>query len=405
MHRVVFDEPYEFIAPYRRTGWSRAIRLILPWVLKSRYNIRRFTVEGESTLREAIAGRTSLILCPNHCSDMDPMVTGLINRKLRCHTHSMASWHVFRQSRSDFFFAHRLGGFSVYREGPDRRALDTAVEIVAAAERPLVVFPEGVISRAEDRLIPLMEGPAFVGRMAARKKSKPGTSVLLVPIAIRYEPLGQAEGQLAERAVQLEQCLRLSPTPGASLADRIRNIADRHIANLESELIKEERSGNFENRAVTLANDTLLPLESEYEIAVDDPTNIVNRVKALRSAILPPLITEEPDPQEHQRRWNDLRQCYYAQCASLYVPGYISGDIRGRLTLRRLMEVLDRVEEDRNDVCRRNPSLGVHIRIGTPIALPEGRSSRREQAAVLPSLRQGMLKALDVEDWWPPGKT
>lgn len=41
----------------------------------------------------------------------------------------------------------------MYREGLDRESLRTAIDILATARRPLVVFAEDVVTRANDRLI------------------------------------------------------------------------------------------------------------------------------------------------------------------------------------------------------------------------------------------------------------
>src|SRR5947199_110447 len=74
----------------------------------------------------------------------------------------MASWHLFMQSRLQYFVLRRIGAFSIYREGMDRAALNLAVETLAQASRPLVIFPEGVISRTNDRLNPLLERTSFI---------------------------------------------------------------------------------------------------------------------------------------------------------------------------------------------------------------------------------------------------
>ena len=86
----------------------------------------------------------------------------------------MASWHIFKQSRLESFVVRRLGGFSIYREGLDRQSLDTAVQIVSNAERPLVIFPEGVVSRSNDRLNSLMDGVSFIALVAHDPSGDPG---------------------------------------------------------------------------------------------------------------------------------------------------------------------------------------------------------------------------------------
>ena len=66
--------------------------------------------------------------------------------------YTMASWHVFMGRRHEAWLLRRLGAFSVYREGLDRTAIRTAIELLVEARRPLVIFPEGIITRSNDRL-------------------------------------------------------------------------------------------------------------------------------------------------------------------------------------------------------------------------------------------------------------
>ena len=100
----------------------------------------------------------------------------------------MASWHLFLESPLQRFVLRRIGGFSIYREGLDRQALGAAIDILTDAKRPLVIFPEGVITRTNDRLCSLMDGVSFVARSAAKKRASqsPPGKVVTHPIAIRY---------------------------------------------------------------------------------------------------------------------------------------------------------------------------------------------------------------------------
>jgi len=86
--------------------------------------------------------------------------------------------------RSQAWLLRRIGAFSVYREGLDRTALKTAIELLVEARRPLVIFPDGIITRSNDRLGAFYEGPAFIAHSAAkqRAKNKPGARTLLMPL-------------------------------------------------------------------------------------------------------------------------------------------------------------------------------------------------------------------------------
>ncbi len=65
-----------------------------------------------------------------------------------------------------------MGGFSINREGMDRQSLETAIDILATAERPLILFPEGTTNRTNDVLKPLLDGVLFVARSAARRRAQ-----------------------------------------------------------------------------------------------------------------------------------------------------------------------------------------------------------------------------------------
>ena len=118
----------------------------------------------------------------------------------------MASWSVFKQSRLQTFVARRVGAFSVYREGMDRASLNQAIDTLVDARRPLVIFPEGVISRANDRLGGLMDGTAFMARQAARKRAKdnPDAKVVIHPVAIKYQFLGNLNESIEPVLKQIE---------------------------------------------------------------------------------------------------------------------------------------------------------------------------------------------------------
>ena len=133
----------------------------------------------------------------------------------------MASWHLFMGGRSQAWLLRRIGAFSVYREGLDRTAIKAAIELLAEARRPLVVFPEGIVTRANDRLAALNEGAGFIARSAAKQRAKaePAARTLIVPVALRYRFLGRLEQSVAPVLDRIETRLDLDAPAGAA-ADR-----------------------------------------------------------------------------------------------------------------------------------------------------------------------------------------
>ena len=108
----------------------------------------------------------------------------------------------------------------------DRQALQAGVDILATTNRPLVVFPEGVISRTNDRLLSLMEGTSFIARSAAKKKKAKGR-VVVHPIGLRYRFEGDIEATLNETLDSIEQAsFMASPDRIPDLTTRIYRVGE-----------------------------------------------------------------------------------------------------------------------------------------------------------------------------------
>ena len=90
--------------------------------------------------------RNGVLLCPNHASDLDPVLIGIclpINYRL----HFMAKEELF-QNRLFGRILRALGAFPVNREGADIQAVKTAMKVIHEGEN-LLIFPEAFRSSAK----------------------------------------------------------------------------------------------------------------------------------------------------------------------------------------------------------------------------------------------------------------
>src|SRR5207237_748011 len=172
MSSVVSDKPYVPVLPYHGTLWVRALNLYLPRYLRRRYGTAQVEIVGAEKLRAPIAAGHGVLVTPNHCRDEDPFILSRLARAVRRPFFVVASAHLFRDSKLQAFLLRRAGAFSIYREGMDKQAVQTSIEILETGERPLVIFPEGHISRTNDRLTPMLEGTAVLGRQAGKKRAE-----------------------------------------------------------------------------------------------------------------------------------------------------------------------------------------------------------------------------------------
>jgi len=228
MHSVVSDQPYEFVPPYRGRCWPRLLQRLVPWWLDRKFGVNDLTFQGLERLRTSLASGDSVLIAPNHCRPADPLVINELCRAVGTVPFTMASWHLFLEGRLQRFVLRRIGAFSIYREGLDRQALQASVDLLTEAKRPLVIFPEGVITRTNDRLCTLMDGVSFVARSAAKKRagqSRPG-KVVIHPIAIRYRFHGDMDKAFHDTLDSIDQRLSWRPKREPDRVARIYRVGE-----------------------------------------------------------------------------------------------------------------------------------------------------------------------------------
>ncbi len=365
MQRVVIDEPYKFVPPVYSEWWPTILRFYLRRYLWTAFGVRSVECRNVERLRASLAAGHSIMLAPNHSRLSDPMVLGILGMEADCHLFAMASWHVFKQSRFQTFMTRRMGAFSVLREGNDRQAIDTAIDILIDRKRPLIMFPEGAISRHNDLIEEMMEGPSFIARQAAKrlkKENKPG-EVVIHPVAMRYAFQGDLTTTLRPDLEALEIGLTWQPQGHLSLVDRIDKIGQALLSLKEIEFLGKLSGGNIYERAEKLVEELLAPLEATWQIK-DTSGSATIRVKRLRTAILPDMMAGRVTPEERKRRWRDLAALYYAQQVSHYPRDYI---LREKNLPERVVETVERLQEDFTDNMRIHRPYHAVIQVGEAI--------------------------------------
>jgi 1-acyl-sn-glycerol-3-phosphate acyltransferase len=388
MQSIIIDKPYVPVPPHHWRGWPAMMSPITPWFLRKYYGVTRIDCVGAEKLRDSITAGTGVLLAPNHCRDEDPFVLGALSRAAGSPSFIMASWHVFMKDRLTAFLLRRAGAFSIYREGIDRTAVNTAVDILETAERPLVIFPEGFINRTNDVVNELLDGTALIARTAARRRAKanPAAKVVVHPIALRYHFVGDIQKVASEVLDQIETRLTWQKQ-NLPLYDRIHKAGSALLALKELEYLGQADNGDVGDRLNKLANAILAPLEDQWlQKKYDD--SVPSRVKRLRSAILPDMTKGDLDEAESQRRWKHLADLYLAQQLFHYPPNYLSENP----SPDRILETIERLEEDLNDKISVHGNIHATITVGDAIEV----TSDRPRGTADPLLEQihGQLESL-----------
>jgi len=389
MQNIIIDKPYRFVAPHKNTFWPRALQTLLPLYLRRNYGVESIEFRGVEHINSSLANGSAVALTPNHCRPCDPMVMALLSRRIGRPFHYMASWHLFMQGKFQAWVINRLGAFSVYREGFDREAIRAAKDILVAGRRPLVLFPEGVVSRTNDVLRPFMEGISLIAGAASKQRATLSSagSVAIHPVTIKYRLLTDVEPSLHRVLDEIEArfCWQRRELP---LDERIVRVGEALLALKELEYFGRVQSGDISKRRDDLTDYILNRLEMKWIDGRRQP-DFMGRVKALRAAILKDMLADELPREDREGRWRDLSEIYLAVQLSSYPSWYI----RSNATLERLTETVERFEEDTTDKARIHGRWRVILQIGKPIIVdPSGRS----QTCLSKRLQEQVQQMLDT---------
>lgn len=337
-----FVEPYRFIPPFRSTLWLRlgGHRMIVRH-LRRKLGVVRWHFSGLERLRQSLDQDAGILLAPNHCRWADPMFMGVLGLQVRRYLYYVASYHLFRQNRLVGWALNRMGGYSIWREGADRESIKATAAILAEADRPVVLFPEGTWFRQNDRVAPLQDGLSLITRQAARQSTRP---ILIHPVGIKYWMLEDPTPEALRRLDRLERRIGWSPQDDLPLVPRIEKLGGALVGLKEIEFTGQTQTGDLDTRIGRLTV-ALIERQEKQHLGKSHDGWALERIRRLRQHLTRKL-QEHVGNQERARPFKkdleDLLFCenlnaqsleYYRECPSA----------------ERLAETILRIEETVTD--------------------------------------------------------
>jgi hypothetical protein len=358
-------------------------------------------VRGIDHLRQSLNRGDGILLAPNHCRYADPLVIGWPARELGTHVFAMASWHLFNTGWFDTFAIRKMGGFSIHREGPDRKSLDTAIGVLAEAQRPLILFPEGTTNRTNDVLKPLLDGVAFIARSAARRRAKTGGEVVMHPVGLKYLCVGDAKPWAMQQLDELERYLGWAPKRHLHVLERTIGLAEAMLALKEIEHTGSSISGPLPQRRDSLMEHLLATAETE--LSIDGVGDVRDRVRQIRSEVVTRHFQQSSQLSQSRFDTNRQRLTQYAHNADLaqelssYPDCYLQGD---QVTDTRIVETIQRIQEMFLGAANVDVSLKVVIQFDEAIKVPAAKPKRGQTDPLMQQLDTrltSMVEALSLE--------
>jgi hypothetical protein len=350
MQQIVLETPYRFVPPTRGRIWPAILAGIVGPYMRRNYGVHSCEVRGADKVRASIDAGCGIVCPGNHSRPCDPMACGWLTRAVHHPYFCMASWHTFMGSKVERFLIRRCGAYSIYREGTDHASLNFTVDALVNAERPIMIFAEGAVTRVNNFIAPLLEGTTLIARMAARRgaKQSPPRPIVVHPVVYKYFFEGDLERVVAPVLDRLEPLLKLPRQEGPALT-RVRRLEDALLARFERQYLGGSQRADGDpvvgDRPSRLVEHIVAPLEAEWKLTPAPGRGDFVRIQALRSRILPDIVAGTVSGEELARRRKQLADLYNAQIINTH-PRH---SLEGEQEPERIIEAVERIEEDLRD--------------------------------------------------------
>jgi 1-acyl-sn-glycerol-3-phosphate acyltransferase len=391
---VIVDKPYRFVPPHRGNFWPSFIQRfrLVDFYLARHDGVVDYECRHLERLKKSIDAGDSILLTPNHCRYADPLVLGWPARQLSTHVFAMASWHLFAKSRFDAFAIHKMGGFSIFREGTDRQSLETAIDILVDAARPLILFPEGTTNRTNDVLQPLLDGVAFIARTAAKRRAKQNNGrVVIHPVAIKYLFMGDIQ-QWGDQAVsKMESAIGWRPMHDQPLLQRIKRLAEAMISIHEVRYLGKTTDQPLPQRRDTLVRHLLDNAESLHSLAPDPNLGPLGRVRRLRSTLSAELLQCQ-DAKRREQLYHVIDSIELSQQLYSYPDRYL---FQFPTTDTQILETVERLQDALLGRPDHPGPLKSVIEFGEAIEVPCDRAPRGETDPIMLAIQAQLTTMLD----------
>ena len=363
--------------------WARLLNRLRRYYARGFWRVSEVRIEGLEEAFSRIGPNDGIVIAPNHSHEGDAHAMLEVARRARRQFFFMVAWQAFRGHWGmDGWILQRMGAFSIDREGNDRRALRQATELLSSGNS-LVMFPEGEIHHLNERLMPLLDGVAYIASKAQRDldEADPEARVWILPVAIQYRFVEDVTAQLEAAMKRLEaRMFWLKPSPGMSLHERIIRFGELLLTIKEKEKLGRsgENDGDLPTRIANLIHTLLTRHEREHLKKSPSAPTVPLRVKALRRRLLDMGADQGADEQTCRKALDGLDDVQLALQLYSY-PGDYIGE---KPTPERMAETVEKFEEDVYGTTRSIGRRQARVLFGEPIDMKQVCESARPRAVV-----------------------
>jgi hypothetical protein len=363
--------------------WGRVLDRVRPFYARRVWGVTEVAVDAPERAFKRFGPHDGVLLAPNHSHEGDAHAMLELARRVKRRFHFMVAWHAFCANNGfNGWLLQRMGCFSVDRVGTDRRSVRQATELLAGGES-LVLFPEGEIHHLNDRLMPLLDGGAFIASKAQKllAEKHPEARVWILPVALRYEFVEDVTARMEAEMKGLEARLFWwKPKPGAPLYERVIRFGEMLLTIKEKEKLgrSRENDGDLPARIGHLIDCLLAPHEQRHLGKSPSAETVSLRAKVLRRRLLELGTAEQADEETCRRALDGLDDVQLALQLCSYPGDYVAENP----SPERLAETIEKFREDVYGARRPIGRRRARVILGEPIDMKRECASGRTRAVV-----------------------
>ncbi len=404
MQKIFIEKPYRFVPPMMLDSMAKLMnnRLVHTPLLRFTESIISVESRGVDRLKKSIDDGHAVMMIPNHPRTSDPVVMYDLLRLVDKPMFAMASWHLFNHGWFNRAVIRLYGGYSINREGLDKTSISFSISALEKNLRPLLLFPEGATSRTNDSLMPFLDGPTFIARTAARRRSKRGLKTVIHPIAIRYIFEGDFEAELDRLLEPIEDLPQVERSHANDPVKRVQSALEKlvQLKEMEFDVTPGHELGPFERRQRLV--ESVLETAEVRCFGQSSHETITNRVRNIRANVFPELLkATELSDEERAIRWRDLERTYLAWQMASYPKNYLAGSPSND----RVLEIAGKINEDLTDEPRKCGPHRVIIECCDAIEVPATKHRGDEQDPLIEQVERQLrqkIAQLERTDVRPP---
>jgi 1-acyl-sn-glycerol-3-phosphate acyltransferase len=406
-------KPFTFYPPRHNRVVTAIVKMALRLNIRRKLNVTDIDVSQEDLERlRGLKGKRCLVT-PSHSGGFEPHIIMYLSKLLRDDYSYVAAMELFARSPIHRWVLQRLGVYSIIRGTIDRQSFTTTRQILAEGKRWLVVFPEGEAVGQNSIVIPFQPGVIQLAFKAYEDaaQTEQAPSLYCIPMAIRYFYLHDMHGEIDASLDRLESKLAISAVaPAGSRYDRLRKVAEAVLAaNERVHHLRPDEHSSMNERIQNLKERVLSQLEGQLGIKPVAGQSPLDRVRAAFNAV-DRIGEHEPAASAYEtqlaaERQQAAREFYHDLWRALRFVAIYDGYVSESMTVERFLDVLGLLELE---VLQRRRIWGPRkacVQVAEPIDLKDHFSSyradkrgtvQRVAATVEHSVRR-MLESLETE--------